>query len=122
VNLITFALFFYVNSPDDMAKTILGGKRVTLGQIEVGSGSTAYKSSPPVQRRRKRDLTSSPNHLLGKRTFPSFSVQISARPTRTARSYRAKIRDRIGPSLSITLPMFFLSLVIDLFVAMVVAF
>ena len=29
VNLITFLLFFQVNSPDDMARLALGGKRVT---------------------------------------------------------------------------------------------
>jgi ABC-type dipeptide/oligopeptide/nickel transport system permease component len=29
VNLLTFALFFFVNSPDDMARVHLGGKRVT---------------------------------------------------------------------------------------------
>ena len=29
VNLIVFALFFFVNSPDDMARAHLGTKRVT---------------------------------------------------------------------------------------------
>ena len=29
VNLITFALFFAINSPEDMARLALGGKRVT---------------------------------------------------------------------------------------------
>ena len=29
INLVTFLLFFQVNSPDDMARLQLGGKRVT---------------------------------------------------------------------------------------------
>ncbi len=34
VNFITFALFFYVNSPDNMARVHLGNKRVTPDAIE----------------------------------------------------------------------------------------
>src|SRR3954454_15308106 len=34
VNLITFGLFFFVNSPDDMARMQLGQKRVTPEAIE----------------------------------------------------------------------------------------
>ena len=33
VNLITFLLFFTVNTPDDMARLNIGGKRVTPDQI-----------------------------------------------------------------------------------------
>ena len=36
VNLITFFLFFVVNSPDDMARVNLGVKRVTPEAIEQG--------------------------------------------------------------------------------------
>jgi peptide/nickel transport system permease protein len=34
VNLITFLLFFVVNSPDDVARMHLGAKRVTAEAIE----------------------------------------------------------------------------------------
>ncbi|MDP3086221.1 MAG: ABC transporter permease, partial [Rubrivivax sp.] len=34
VNLVTFFLFFTVNTPDDMARLNLGGKRVTQESIE----------------------------------------------------------------------------------------
>ena len=34
VNLFTFFLFFNVNTPDDMARLNIGGKRVTQEQIE----------------------------------------------------------------------------------------
>ena len=33
VNLFTFFLFFFVNTPDDMARAHLGAKRVTAQQI-----------------------------------------------------------------------------------------
>ena len=35
VNLITFVLFFAVNTPDDMARLNLGGRRVTADAIEA---------------------------------------------------------------------------------------
>ncbi len=34
VNLLTFVLFFAVNTPDDMARLNLGGRRVTADAIE----------------------------------------------------------------------------------------
>ena len=37
VNLLTFTLFFVVNSPDDMARMHLGVKRVTPEAIPNGS-------------------------------------------------------------------------------------
>ena len=42
VNLITFALFFFVNSPDDMARMQLGSKRVTPEAIEKWKAERGY--------------------------------------------------------------------------------
>ena len=42
VNLITFALFFVVNTPDDMARMQLGTKRVTPEAIEKWKNERGY--------------------------------------------------------------------------------
>ena len=42
VNLITFALFFFVNTPDDMARVALGGKRVTEEAVERWKHDKGY--------------------------------------------------------------------------------
>ena len=42
VNLITFALFFVVNTPDDMARMQLGAKRVTPEAIEKWKEERGY--------------------------------------------------------------------------------
>ena len=42
VNLITFALFFVVNTPDDMARMQLGSKRVTPEAIEKWKAERGY--------------------------------------------------------------------------------
>ncbi len=43
VNLITFALFFFVNTPDDMARAHLGAKRVTEEQIARWKRERGYQ-------------------------------------------------------------------------------
>ena len=43
VNLITFALFFFVNTPDDMARAHLGVKRVTEEQISRWKRERGYQ-------------------------------------------------------------------------------
>jgi peptide/nickel transport system permease protein len=42
VNLFTFVLFFTVNTPDDMARLNIGGKRVTQDQIEKWKAERGY--------------------------------------------------------------------------------
>ncbi len=42
VNLITFALFFVVNTPDDMANMALGAKRVTPEAVELWKAERGY--------------------------------------------------------------------------------
>src|SRR5688572_23671023 len=42
INLITFALFFLVNTPDDMARMQLGQKRVTPEAIEKWKAERGY--------------------------------------------------------------------------------
>src|SRR5688500_20112873 len=42
VNLLTFFLFFTVNTPDDMARLNIGGKRVTQEQIDKWKSERGY--------------------------------------------------------------------------------
>jgi peptide/nickel transport system permease protein len=42
VNLLTFFLFFTVNTPDDMARLNIGGKRITQEQIEKWKAERGY--------------------------------------------------------------------------------
>ena len=42
VNLLTFFLFFTVNTPDDMARLNIGGKRITQAQIDKWKGERGY--------------------------------------------------------------------------------
>ena len=42
VNLLTFLLFFAVNTPDDMARLNLGGKRITPEAVEAWKAAHGY--------------------------------------------------------------------------------
>ena len=42
VNVLTFALFFFVNTPDDMARAQLGAKRVTPEAVEKWKQQRGY--------------------------------------------------------------------------------
>ncbi len=53
VNLITFMLFFMVNSPDDMARSQLGAKQVTPEMIEAWKEKRGYNR--PLFINEKRD-------------------------------------------------------------------
>ena len=65
VNLLTFYLFFVVNSPDDMARMHLGMKRVTPEAIEKWKASHGYD---------KPLLLTSEAAALAKVTDPLFFV------------------------------------------------
>jgi len=75
VNLITFVLFFAVNTPDDMARLNIGGKRVTPEQIEKWKAERGYNKSL---------LNKSHTRCFGTDRCRS-SCSISAGPTTTAR-------------------------------------
>ncbi|HOW48600.1 MAG TPA: ABC transporter permease, partial [Rubrivivax sp.] len=53
VNLATFFLFFTVNTPDDMARLNLGGKRVTQQAIEKWKAERGYDKPLYLNERRQ---------------------------------------------------------------------
>ena len=120
VNLLLFFLFFVVHSPDDMAKTILGEKRVTQRQIDGWKHEHGYDlprlfnaGAPGAQK-----LTQT---IFWQKCMPLFRMEFG-RSDLNGAPIAQEIRSRIGPSLAITVPMFTISLVACAVVAMFVAF
>jgi peptide/nickel transport system permease protein len=54
INFVTFFLFFSVNTPDDMARLQLGGKRVAAEAIERWKAERGYDK--PIRARSHRRL------------------------------------------------------------------
>ncbi len=107
VNLITFALFFVVNTPDDMARLQLGVKRVTPEAIDKWKTERGYD---------KPLLWNDAVQGSGKVTETIFydkSVRMFVFDFGRAddgRDIAREIRHRMGPSLAIAVPVFALSL------------
>ena len=80
VNLITFALFFVVNTPDDMARMQLGVKHVTPEAIESGSTSTATTSRCSTTPHARRHREGHRHDLLRE---VGANVRLRFRPRRT---------------------------------------
>ena len=107
VNLITFALFFMVNSPDDMARMQLGVKRVTPEAIQQWKAARGYDKPLFVNESAEgmRQLTET--------VFYEKSVTLFAGEFGRGEDGRAigpEIRERMGPSLAIALPTFVVGL------------
>ncbi len=120
VNLITFLLFFYVSSPDQMAKSILGEKRVTPELIQKWKEARGYHLprmfNPGEAGARKLTQT-----IFWQKCIPLFALRFG-RSDLDNNDIAVEIRERIGPSLNITLPMFLISFAADIFIAMILAF
>lgn len=107
VNLLTFMLFFVVNTPDDMARMQLGIKRVTPEAIEKWKQQRGYD---------KPLLINSASSGAGKITDTIFWQKSASMfvfdfgYSDDGRSISREIAKRMGPSLAIALPTFLVGL------------
>ncbi len=85
VNLITFALFFVVNTPDDMARMQLGIKRVTPEAIEKWKAERGY-DKPLLWNAQTAWIGQAHRHDLLPEIGAAVRASISAPPTTGATS------------------------------------
>ncbi|MCH8079284.1 MAG: ABC transporter permease [Proteobacteria bacterium] len=107
VNVITFLLFFVVNTPDDMARMHLGQKRVTIQAIEKWKHERGYDK--PVLWNAEADG----KNKLTETIFYQNSVRLflfDFGRSDSGRDINYDISQRMWPSLSISLPGLFLGL------------
>jgi peptide/nickel transport system permease protein len=119
VNLLTFALFFVVNTPDDMARMQLGVKRVTPEAIEKWKRERGYDKPLLI------NSSSSGLATLSETIFFEKSVRMFVGDFGRAEDGRDVAREiaaRMGPSLAIALPTFILGLLVSITLALILAF
>ena len=119
VNLITFALFFIVNTPDDMARMQLGVKRVTPEAIAKWKAERGYDKPLFV------NAAAGGGAMFADTIFFSKSARMFAGDFGRAedgRDIAREIVSRMGPSLAIALPTFVLGLFVTIAFALVLAF
>ena len=119
VNLITFALFFMVNTPDDMARMQLGVKRVTPEAIEKWKAERGYDKPLFI------NAAASGTGVLTETIFFEKSARMFIGDFGRAEDGRDIAREigaRMGPSLAIALPTFLLGLYVTIALALLLVF
>lgn len=119
VNLITFALFFIVNSPDDMARMQLGVKRVTPEAIEKWKAERGY-DKPLFINTQRSGLAVVTETVLFSKSARMFVGDFGR--AEDGRDIAREITTRMGPSLAIALPTFILGLLVSVSLALLLAF
>ncbi|MCB1931966.1 MAG: ABC transporter permease, partial [Candidatus Accumulibacter sp.] len=119
VNVITFALFFVVNTPDDMARMQLGVKRVTPAAIDKWKAQRGYDKPLFI------NDAASGSAVFTDTIFFSKSARMFAGDFGRAedgRDIAREITSRMGPSLAIALPTFVLGLLVTVSFALMLTF
>ena len=107
VNLLTFALFFVVNTPDDMARMQLGIKRVTPDAIEKWKQQRGY-DKPLFLNSAASGADKITDTIFWQKSASMFVLDFGY--SDDGRSISREIATRMGPSLAIALPSFVVGL------------
>lgn len=119
VNIITFLLFFVVNSPDDMARMFLGQKHVTEEQIDDWKSERGYHL-PLFYNDEEKGADK-----LTKTIFYTKSVRLFVFDfgrSDSGRDISFDISQRMWPSLAIAIPQLLIGLLVTITLALLIAF
>jgi peptide/nickel transport system permease protein len=119
VNLITFGLFFVVNTPDDMARMQLGVKRVTPEAIEKWKVERGY-DKPLFVNAAAGGLSTVTDTIFFEKSARMFIGDFGR--AEDGRDIAREISARMLPSLAIALPTFILGLFVTITLALLLAF
>ena len=106
VNLITFVLFFQVNSPDDMARLALGGKRVAQESVDQWKREKGY-DLPLLINSEAPGTGTLTETIFFQKSVPMFVGEFGS--SDDGRNIANEIVKRAGPSLALAVPVFVLS-------------
>jgi len=107
VNVITFALFFVVNTPDDMARMHLGAKRVTAEAIEKWKAERGY-DKPLFWSSAAAGVDKVTDTIFYGKSVRMFALDFGRADD--GRDIAREIKARMGPSLAVAVPVFVLGL------------
>ena len=119
VNLLTFFLFFVVNTPDDMARLQLGERRVTAQAIEKWKADHGY-DRPLLWNAQAAGSGVITETIFYQNTSRLFRFDFGQ--SDSGRDIGYDIRQRMWPSLAIAVPVLLVELLLAVTFALVVAF
>ena len=110
VNLATFILFFTVNTPDDMARLNLGGKRVNQEAIEKWKTERGY-DKPLYVNSQKQGSEKLTDTIFWDRSVSLFALQFGRADSESAGDIGHEVSSRMWVSLQMALPLFVLQVI-----------
>ena len=119
VSVLTFVLFFVVNTPDDMARMQLGVKRVTPEAIQKWKVERGY-DKPLLFNSGASGLAAVTDTVFFQKSARMFVGDFGR--AEDGRDIAREIGARMGPSLAIALPTFILGLFVTVTFALTLAF
>ena len=119
VNLLTFALFFLVNTPDDMARLHLGVKRVTPEAVANWKAARGY-DKPLLVNHAAGGVGMVTETIFFEHSLAMFAFKFGA--SDDGRDIASEIATRMWPSLAIALPTFVIGLMVNISVALILLF
>jgi len=119
VNLITFTLFFVVNSPDDMARMQLGDKRVTQEAVDAWKAEHGY-DLPLLYNQDAAGLGKLTETIFFQKSLKLFAFDFGS--SDSGRDIGYDISQRMWPSLAIALPVLMVGLAINVSYALMIIF
>lgn len=115
VNLITFLLFFTVNTPDDMARAQLGAKQTTPEMIQAWKVEKGY-DKPLFINSEAEGFQKIFDTLFVDQSLKLFQFEFGT--SDAGRNIGADIQERMWPSLAIALPTFLIGLTTAIMLAL----
>lgn len=119
VNLLTFTLFFVVNTPDNMARIHLGIKHVTPEAIAKWKHERGY-DKPLMWNAAAAGAGKAADTIFFEKSVGMFAFKFGR--SDEGRDIAYDIRHRMWPSLAIALPVFAVGLLVNITFAMLMAF
>ncbi|HET7794163.1 MAG TPA: ABC transporter permease [Rhizobacter sp.] len=110
VNLATFFLFFTVNTPDDMARLNIGGKRVTQELIEKWKAERGY-DKPLYYNEAKQGSERVTETIFWERSVSLFTLNFGRADAESAGNIGNEVSSRMWVSLQMALPLFILQVI-----------
>jgi len=119
VNLLTFALYFLVNSPDDMARMHLGTKHITQQGLDKWKSERGY-DKPLFYNQNENNINSFTETIFFDKSVKLFVLDFGNADNGRNISY--DILQRMWPSLAYAIPVFILGLIVYISFALLLVF
>ena len=110
VNLLTFVLFFTVNTPDDMARLNIGGKHITQDLIDKWKLERGY-DKPLYVNDAKQGAERVTDTIFWERSVSLFELKFGRSDAESAGDIGPEVARRMGVSIRLALPLFVLQVI-----------